>query len=417
MSFLGTSSLINQIKSFTSLAKSNSDDFFNLDSGFITGPIDMLMNLISTILGGEVLKQILVKLFKEFVGQIIPILLSQLKILNISNSSNQNVGNFSIPIPMSLLDHNENFKQLPNTVEGKTLMPNGSFNSEFYENVLNGNKNHNFFNNSLNASYSDVLNLVTFSNNATNISKQKFLDDMLDNMPTIDSKQVSILTVDSMFGNVSKKKSINAIKNGLLLDGYIDNIVNGAVDGDVFKITIEGLQKLDDDANKIKNGINTLDFGCGDANLTLPSDFFEKNYLMDAISLIDEAINSSLNDSGIDNNEAIKDNYNKSVTKKMLSTLIKETIFSPQMLIFLITQTNLVGGKLKLVNNIKELIEQYMGLIKLLICLIKNKFIQYIFDFFKKTLLALILPVIKMILKEKLLAYKNTLKSLIKIKK
>ncbi len=415
MGFLDTTSLINQIKSFTTLAKNaKDDDFFNVDSGFSGGAIETLLNLISVILGGEILKMILAKLFNEFIKQIIPLLFSQLKSLNITNSSNQTIGLFSIPIPMSLLDHNENFKQSPNTVEGRTLMPNGSFNNEFYENVLNGNKNHNFFNNSLNATYSDTLNIVTFSNNNNSGSKQQFLDNMLENMPTIDSKQTSILTVNSIYGNVSKKKSISAIKNGLILDEYINNIINNNVDSDVFLITIDGLQKLDDNTNKIKNGINVIDFGCGGVNLTLPNDFFDKNYLTDAFILIDEALNTSLNNANLDNNEAIKDNYRKNVTNKMLLTLIKEIILSPQMIIFLITQSNLVGGKLKNINNIKELIEQYMGLIKFLICFIKNKFIQYIFDFFKKELLKLILPVIKLILKEKLLAYKNTLTSLIR---
>lgn len=418
MSFLESTSLINRIKSFTSLAKNaNNDNFFNIDSGLISGPVETILNLISTILGGEVLKTILSKLFNEFIKQIIPLLLSQLKFLNITNSSNQSVGSFSIPIPMSLLDYNENFKQPPNTVEGKTLMPNGSFNSEFYENVLNGNKNHNFFNNSLNASYSELLNLVTFSNNNVNFgTKQQFLDNMLDTMPTIDSKQVSNLTVDSIFGTISKKKSVNAIKGVLTLDNYIENIMNGASSNDdVFLITIDGLQKIESEADKIKRGVNNLDFGCGEGTLSLPSDFFDKNYLTDAFILIEKALDESLNNANIDNNDAIKDNYRKDVTKKMLLTLIKELIFSPQMLIFLIMQSNLVGSKLKTINNIKELIEQYMGLIKFLICFLKNKFIQYIFDFFKKALLALILPVIKLILKEKLLAYKNTLKSLVKI--
>lgn len=80
MSFLESTSLINRIKSFTSLAKNaNNDNFFNIDSGLISGPVETILNLISTILGGEVLKTILSKLFNEFIKQIIPLLLSQLK--------------------------------------------------------------------------------------------------------------------------------------------------------------------------------------------------------------------------------------------------------------------------------------------------------------------------------------------------
>lgn len=427
MSYLENISLVNRIKVFTILgAKSN--DSFNFNSNLLSNdPIKLLLDLLGTILGTGFIKTLFAKLIVSFIKELEPLIKDQFKRNNISNSSNQPTYNFLLPVPMSLLDFNDMFKQDPNTVEGRNLMPNNSFQFDFYNNVLNGNNNGNYFSNQMNVNYSNSTNIALISNNnpISTLSRQKQLDLMVDSIPLLDANFIAVMVIDAIFGNISKKKSINGIKNDLLLDNIINNIIEDKDDKETFSLTIENLQKLNDDANKIKKGINVLDFGCGETNLSLPNNFLDDNINIDLVLKVESALNTSLNNSGVANNEAITNNYYNNITKKLLLIMIKNLLFSPQMIIFLLVQNKLIHNKYININtninineiiNIIELIKDNFGLIKFLICYIKNRFLEYMFNFFKTQLLKLILPVLKKILIEKLIAYKKSITSLVKPK-
>lgn len=416
-------SLVNKIKVFTSLAKKKVKETFNTDSS-LNGkdPILFLLGLISLIIGAAYLRTVLSGVLNKLLPTIDDKIRELLKFNNITEQSSSFNLNFSIGIPMTLVDYNDKFKIDPNTIEGQKAIPSGTFTYDFRNNVLNGEKQKKIFGDLIEAKFNENQNIVSIGSIGTSTSsKEEYLNNILSNIKVVDTKMVTDMTLDALFNTISKKKSLNGIKKELELEGIIQNILDGLDSDDSFEISIEGVSEYEINAQKIKSGVMVLDFGCSVENLSLDRDFLNKTF-NDPLLQLEEALNNTLNSNEIDNNTAILENFRTNAIQKILMNIIKGILFSPEMIFYLLIRNLQFGadGNLQLSNvpkDPKEYLKQQYSLIKIIICKVKNELIEYIFQMFKKELLKLVLPVIKEIVKEKILSYKNILLSLLPNKK
>ena len=412
MGFLDNVSLVNQIKVFTSLNKNSEEIPLNVDS-FLnsTDSLLFLLDIISSILGTAFLKSILSAFLNDLLLNLGNEIKTFLKSNNTSQISSSNSGNFSLSIPMSLLDFNDLFKIDPNSIEGSQIFKSGSFNSSFYNDVLNGNNSSTAFGGGTQLAYNQSTNNVSVGSNNMQGSNESNLNSMLDNINIIDPTLVTNLIIDSLFHTVSRKKSTTGIKNDLQIENVINNILQE--NQNPFDIQIENLAQYEVEAKKIKAGVMTLDLGCDDENLILDKNFLTQNF-NNPILQLDSALNSVLDNNQQTRNSAIDDKFYKSASSNLLMNIIKTVLLSPQMIIYLLIRALLLNGNTQIPLNIIDFLAQQYGLIRLIICYIKNKFVAYVFNMFRRELLRIILPVLKKIVKEKLLTYKNILVSLVK---
>lgn len=416
MGYFDNISLVNQIKIFTTLKSSKDDEpQFNPNSNLDSSdPLLFLLDLISLILGSAFLRVILSGFLNDLLGSLDKEIKNSLKASNNTETSNTTQSSFNLIIPMSLLDYNDTFKIDPNSIEGKQIYTDGSFNKDFHNNVLNGNNSSSFFGGTIQMSYDQDSNNVSIGQNNINDDKETYLNKTSSNIKIIDVEQINNTLLDSLFNTVSRKKSIKGINTDIELEGIINNILGGKDENESFTIEVGGVEKYEVEAKRIKSGLMVLDFGCDTENLNLDKSFLNQTFENPIIRL-ESALNEVLNSNSVDSDKsAINDKFNKDASKKLLLNVIKAILLSPQMIIYLLIRQLLLNGNATIPNNAKDFLSSQYGLVRLIICFIRNKFVEYVFKLFKKELLKLVLPVLKEIVKEKLLSYKNILVSLVK---
>lgn len=417
MSFLKNTKLANKIKVFTTLSSNKKKDAnLNKDSNLNKkDPLLFLIGLISLIVGVGYLRTIL----SDLLNRLLPSLDSKLRDVLTSNNtteqSNINASSFNFSVPMTLIDYNDKFKIDPNSIEGTKLRSDNKFMKDFYDNVLNKGSGT-FFGGLVKMDFDKTTNSIKIGNTSPpNISKEEYMNKILSNIKVVDSKTVSNMVLDSLFNTISRKKSLNGIKNDLSIEDIFKNILNGLEATDAFKISIENVYEYEVQAKNIKSGKMVLDFGCGVENLSLDKDFLNNNFT-DPLLELENALDNTLNNSGIDSNPAIIDNFYSNAIHKMLLNAIKGVVFSPEMIFYLLMRNAQFSGNENIPKDPTEYLKQQFHIVKTIICELKNQIIDYVFQMFKRELLKLVLPVIKEIVKEKILSYKNILLSLVKSK-
>jgi hypothetical protein len=419
MSFSKNTKLVNKIKIFTTLLANKKKDInLNKDSNLNKkDPLLFLIGLISLIVGVGYLRTIL----SDLLNRLLPSLDSKLRDVLTSNNtteqSNINASNFSFSVPMTLVDYNDKFKIDPNSIEGTKLRDN-KFMKDFSDNVLNKGTGT-FFGGLVQMNFDKTTNSIKIGNTSPpTISKEEYMNQILSNIKVVDTKTVSNMMLDSLFNTISRKKSLNGIKNDLSIEDIIKNILNGLESTEAFKISLENIYEYEVQAKNIKSGKMVLDFGCGVENLSLDKDFLNNNF-QDPLLELENALDNALNNSGINSNPAIMDNFYSNAIHKMLLNAIKGVVFSPEMIFYLLMRNVQFSGNVNAPNIPKdptEYLKQQYYIVKCIICELKNQIIDYVFQMFKRELLKLVLPVIKEIVKEKILSYKNILLSLVKSK-
>jgi hypothetical protein len=416
MGFLDNVSLVNQIKVFTALNTTQRQDEKQVNNSSNLNKEDtllFLLDIISLILGSTYLRIILSAFLNDLLGSLDDEIKKFLKTTNNTQLSNTPATAYNLTLPMSLLDYNDQFKIDPKSIEGSQIYTNGSFNTLFYNNVLNGNNSSSFFGGLVSASYSQNTNLVGLGANNIQGDKESHLNALLDSITLIDTQYVINATLDALFNTVSKKKSITGIKNELLVDNALGSMLKDQDENEAFSLEIENVSQYEVEAKIIKSGTMALDFGCDIQDMSLDRDFLNQTF-SNPILRFESALNTVLQDNGTQNNQAIGDNFYKTSSSKLLLNLIKAILLSPQMIMYLLIRTLLLNGVTTIPLNAIDLLKQQFGLTKLIACHVKNKFVDFAFNLFRRELLRIILPVLKRIVKEKILSYKNILISLVK---
>ena len=190
-------------------------------------------------------------------------------------------------------------------------------------------------------------------------------------------------------------------------------------------ITDEELRQIESEAQKRKEGIQTVDVGCGILINTVTLDSLENLISITTGSTDPLTVGNAYSDliiGGFDpadeeqakeDGETIKDGFFKRLINAIVGVLVAAVIAPPQIRALLGITSAFKNNGIPDIGNPIEDLEKKRKLVNCLSKTAKSTINEFIFNLIKTQMINLIIPVSKQILKEKINQYLNILKSLI----
>lgn len=404
-------------------------------------PLSFLVDVLNVILGSEAIKILIGELLANIVDEIEPKLKDSLK----KNHSDYNSSdvlpdyffNEGVKIPINDIDFFDVLKTDPNSDIGSLIYGNENiynFDNAAYDSIVTGNSSYN----NIKISYDELNDSFIFNANNTSTSttigmwKDSFID-----QTTILEKEIFVANVmNNLFGTMSSGQGksmesiINDLKTKKMLRKTMDKSLNDDIDTNDIKITDDELNEIYDDAKNIKKGSISYNICCGESLKNLDIDEF-KNMIKnitestnpDEISkIIEDAIinntefddDDSLDDEIInDNKDAVLDGFFNRLIYYINFEITKMLVLSPQMVTMnLLLDVFKNEGEYNS-KTAEEFINENQNLCDCIIRDINREINGFIFNLAVTSLTGLLKPVVKKIIREKILQYVNILKSLV----
>lgn len=386
--------------------------------------IPFLLDLSNTLVGSNSLNVILGNLFSKFIRNIEPDLKNSL-ILQLSQyNSDQLISDTTFKdgysIPLSQIDIYNKLKIDPNSDIGLSVYDTTSDNFDFkaYSAIVNPNTDVSYLNIVIN--YNETIDELKITPSNTSQTIEEFITEYICNLKLVNEKEfiTNILNVIYGIKTTNENKSVNTIKNELIIDSMLNKISSEVDDLDP---TEDELREIDDNSQNLKNGLAYIDLGCG-----YESNEITTEILLDTISTITSSddpytignsfnnLISSGNTSNDDTNTLTKkDKFLKRIIEAFQREILKITTLSPQMRTMYIILSGIKNNGDISNNDVKEDIKANKNLFKCLSKKVASLINEFIFNFVKKELQNLVIPIVKKIAIEKLNQYVALLKSLV----
>lgn len=423
--------VFNQIGALTSIK--NNQNTLNTNSSLSSVNntreiIPFLLDILVVLVGSQVLKTLIGELLTNYLRNVEPILKLELKKQTIDyNSGNQLPAYFNstgISVDGKDIDVFGKLKTNPSSAVGLLLYDSSTsnFDRTSYSAILLGGSAIPY--NQITISYNSTLNGFNYKPTNPNQTIGQFTNSYIDSIQIVDEKEFITNILNNIFGVVStnQNKSLNELINEEKVNKTIEKVINEEND---LSINNNELRELQLNAQKKKQGLQTVDVGCGIINnvLTIESVTNTVNNILNSTSplevgnqfngLIDDGFNN--NDPRVaDNNETIKDGFFKRLINSIVFVLVSAIVTTPQIrALFGITSAFKNNGSPDISDPVQDIIKRK----KLVDCLakeVKKTINEFIFNTVKTQILALIIPASKIILKEKINQYLGILKSLIR---
>lgn len=387
--------------------------------------IPFLLDLSKTLVGSNALNMILGNLFAKFVRNIEPDLKNAL-ILQLSQyNSDQLISDTTFKdgysIPLNKIDVYNKLKIDPNSNIGLSVYDTTSENFDYkaYSAIVNPNTDVTYLNIILN--YNETTDELKITPSNTSQTIEDFITEYICNLKLINEKEFITNILNIIYGikTTNENKTVNKIKDELIIDSMLNKIL---IDEDDLDPTDDELRQIDDNSQNLKNGLAYIDLGCGYESNEITTDI-----LLQTISAITSSndpytIGNSFNNlinSGNTSNDDVniltkKDNFLKRIIEAFQIEILKVTTLSPQMRTMYIVLSGIKNNGDISKDDIKEDIKANKNLFKCLSKKIASMINEFVFNFVKKELQDLIIPVVKKIAIEKLNQYVGLLKSLVK---
>lgn len=382
-----------------------------------------MLDMLTVLIGSQALQQAIGELMTGFIRNVEPELKSELKNTAIQFNSDQQLpvgfsGGYTVPAKD--IDINGKLKTDPATQTGSLLYNDNTndFDVKSYEAIKNPGTDVNF--NNISITYNELTDTFTYKPLNSSQTIGDFTNDYIDGLTIVNEKEFVSNVTNNIFGSItsSQNKSISQIFEEEKFSHMIQKLIDGEDD---ISIDDSELRQLLIDAENKQKGIQIVDVGCSilETNVTLndvqtlianTSGSTDPNHVGGQYSTL---INNSVTGSrATRNSQAIRDGFFKRLIRSIVQVLISAIIAPPQ-----------IRALFAMVNGFKNNDDPTLGkpsddLInkrKQMDCLSKcaQKTInQFIFNMVKKELMNLIIPVSKLILKEKINQYLNIIKSL-----
>lgn len=392
--------------------------------------VPYLLDLLVVLVGGTRLSTLIGELMTDFIRNIEPKLKSELKKQLINFNSNDNLPTYfindGITIAVPLIDIVEKLKTDPTSQIGGLLYNTvtENFDSKLYDAIVSDGGLILF--NNLEIKFNNSSNSFTFKPTTSSQEIGEFINEYIDGIEIINEKEFSVNILDTIFGTVSTKE--NKSEKQLIFEEKINKSIQKLVnEEDSIDIDDNELIDIELTAKKRKLGIQTVDVGCGELTNTVTLDSLENLINTTTISndpltvgnsyvnIATGGFNSTNQAQANQNNETIKDGFLKRIILVIVTMLVKKITLPPQIrTIFALTSAFKNNG----IPDIGDPINDIKNRRKLSNCLsktAKSEINKFIFEIVKKEMLDIIIPVSKIIIKEKINNYVGILRSLIGI--
>jgi len=380
-----------------------------------------LLDILKTVVGGEVLKILVGNLLTDFLDKIElkmkPVITKQF-IQSNSEVELPNAFKNGISFNIKKIDAYGKFKIKANSISNDLkfgVVP--DFDNKLSEAIRNNGTE--ILYNGMKIKFEQATQLVTIKPEIGNLKIGEWFSNYVEGMKFYNKKEVVSNVLDAIFGTLSKSegKSVNQILEELRIQHEVDNIVNNGT-------ALFDLTKNTDLANNIKNGRTEYNMGCGYVYSELSEATISS--VANAICLIDadantasdallECINPDNNEVIDTNIDSIKDNFFTRIINLIKEKVINAMILSPQILALKIIFDAITTGEDETVNIVNK-VKDSRQFIKCIADMFVSMLCEYIFILVIAELRNLVLPIAEKIIKEKVNQTKRIIRSLIPVK-
>lgn len=385
--------------------------------------LPFLLDLSTTLVGSDAFFMILGNLFSNFIRNIEPDLKDMLIIQMSQYNSDQQISttafNSGFTIPISQIDVYDKLKTDPNSKLGLSIYDTtvDNFDSKVYSAIVNPNSDITYLNIVMN--YDEISDSLTI--NALNNSQTiyEFIQEYVCGLMLINEKEFITEVLNEIYGikTSNQNKTVDKIKKETELNLILEKLSNNSDD---LEISESEQREIDDQSLNLKNGVAYIDLGCGYEANEITLDILSTT--ISAITTTNDpySIGNNFNlliDSGsdsVENNRTKKDNFLKRIIKAIQKQILNATTLSPQMRTLNIILSGIKNNGDISSNSVKDDINNNTNLFKCLSKRISSMINEFIFNFIKKELQEILIPVAKKIAMEKLNQYLALIKSLVK---
>lgn len=390
--------------------------------------VPFLLDLLVVLVGSQVLTSLVGELMTGFVRNVEPKLKTELKKQTISHNSDEPLPTSfvtsGVQIPVKDIDTYEKLKTDPSSQEGGLLFaddPN-NIDKKSYDAITSAGSDVTV--NNMTTNYDTVSDSFTYKPTNSSQTIGDFTNDYIDGITLINEKEFSSNVINSIFGTISTNQ--NKTQKQLIFEEKMNKSIQKVIDEDEnIAITDDELREIELNAEKKLEGIQTVDLGCGIIDNTVTLDSLESMLSFTTGStdplavgnaysgLVGGGFDSADQQQASEDSETIKDGFFKRIINAIVNALVAALIAPPQIRILLgITSSFKNNGVAELGDPVDDL-EQNRKLMDCLSKTAKSTINEFIFNIVKTEMLNLIVPVSKLILKEKINQYLGILKSLI----
>jgi len=398
--------------------------------------VPFLLDMLTVLVGSQALQTTLGEVMTTYIRSVEPTLKTALKTQFSDFNTNQSLPasftgtgfNFS----MKKLDSFEKLRIDPASQTGSLLYNNNvnDFDQKLYS-ALNAPGTDITFNN-ITFNYDDVLDTVNIKAANPTQTIGEFTEEYIDGLTIIDEKSFVSNFINLLFGTITtnENKSLSTIINEQKLNVTIQKIVDEEED---ITITDDELSDIEQTAEDKKNGIEYYDVGCGliENKVTLENltglitgttgNTDPRTVGLAYLNTLTEGFedssdeNTIASDTATENQNAIRDGFFKRIINAIVNMLVNAITSPPQIRALIGMFSGFKNNGIPQLNNPIDDIQNNKNLIDCLSKSARNTINEFLFDLVKKELIKLIVPISKIILKEKINQYLGIIQSLIRI--
>jgi len=391
--------------------------------------VPFLLDILKTVVGSEALKQLTGQLFTDFIDGVEPkmkeILAKQMTQYNSGEGLNTAFINGSYKVPLKDLDIYGKYKSNPSSAEGSLLYSNNvdTFDRKMYTAILNAGSDITYNNMVLN--YNAATDAVTLKPTVASQSMNvgDWMGSFINDTVVIDKKEFLTNVMNTIYGSVTANqgKSIEQVYQELQISKLIEQLID---DNDSFEISQEEFDALLQKAQGLVDGVVYYDMGCGIIEAQLPLSGMTN--LISQISgstdsfAVGNAVDATIGEStantpevAAENQQTIRDGFFQRLIKAIALALSQFMTTAPQIRALLSISSALTNNDVIQIGNPSNDLKKFKTFLN---CVIKDAMRlinKFIFDLVLGFLIALLVPIIKKIIQEKINQYVKQIKTLV----
>src|ERR1035437_8085782 len=391
--------------------------------------VPFLLDVLKVVVGSEALKQLTGELFTNFIAGVEPQMKSSLTKqtvqYNADNSLPTSFKTTGVNVPVKDIDVYAKLKTDPNSAHGDLLYDNTkpNFDSKARQAIQNAGTDTTYNNMIIN--YNSSTDSFNFKPTTTSSSGTigDWTGDYIKNTEIINKKEFLTNTMNAVYGNVTanQNKTVEQVYQELQINKLLDQLIN---DNDSFEISPSDYDALLQQAQALVNGVVYYDMGCGMIGAKLPlsgmtnlisqisgaTDPFAVGNTVEAT--IDKST-ANVQATAAENKQTIKDGFFQRLIKAITLSLTQAVTTAPQIrTILAITSAFQNNGNVQL-GKPKDDMKKNKIFVKCLTQDVMRMINKFIFDLVVVFLVALLTPIIKKIIREKINQYIGIIKSLV----
>ena len=389
-----------------------------------------LIDVLGVVVGTTALQELTGELFTNFADSAEPTLKSAMKKQLIDfNAGDDLPSEFvnGIEVPAANIDVYGKLKNNPTSDVGNLLFDNDNvnFDKKAYEAISN-NGTYVTFNN-LRMKYNSSTDAFTFRPTTASQSDSigTWLSDFIDNTTILERKEFSSKVLNSLFASISSSEDKTAESISKELE--VDELINQLIDGDdSFTLSEDKYEEIQRRAREMSQGILQYDMGCGLLNAELALSGMTSLIAEISGSTDPNAVGNAINNTiatsfettdfdgtSEENAETIRNGFFARLIRFLQLELSKLLALSPQARMLLSLSSAFQNGGIPEIGDPTEDLANFKVYIKCCIDEALALLYEFIFNLIVTVLVALLIPIIKQVIIEKINAYIGVIKSLI----